>query len=161
MESLFNEGQQLQPWWRGRSWRFWLTVLSPLLLMGGCGLFWAKAKEAAKRAEREAAVFHQRLEAGQSDTIYDAAAPEFRDTISQADFARFLGAVHGKMGACKTPAAAAGFLTNATTSGTTVRLRYRLECASGTLDETLVFVSTGNGPQLLGYNANSPVLIIK
>jgi hypothetical protein len=161
MDSLFNDGQQLQPWWRGRSWRFWLTVLSPLLLMGGCGLFWVKAKETASRAEREAAVFHQRLEAGQYSAIYDAAAPGFRDTISRADLAKFLGAVHNKMGACRTPVAALSFLTNASTSGTRVRLRYRLECASGPLEEGLVFLSTGDGPRLFHYSANSPVLVIK
>jgi hypothetical protein len=161
MDSLFSDGQQLQPWWRGRSWRFWLTVLSPLLLMGGCGLFWAKAKETASRAEREAAVFHQRLAAAQYAAIYDAAAPEFRDAISRADFAKLLSAVHDKMGACKTPAAALSFLTNASTSGTRVRLRYRLQCASGPLEEGLVFLSTGDAPQLLHYSASSPVLVIK
>jgi hypothetical protein len=52
--------------------------------MGGCGLFWAKAREAAARSEREAAVFHQRLETGQYAAIYEAAAPEFRDTVCAA-----------------------------------------------------------------------------
>jgi hypothetical protein len=161
MESLFSDEQQLQPWWRGRSWRFWLVVLSPLLMMGGCGLFWLKAKEIASRAEREAAVFHQRLAAAQYAAIYDAAAPAFRTQVSQTDSAKYFGAVHDKMGACKIPAAAQSFLTNATTSGTTARLRYRLECASGSLEETLVYAVDGDRPLLLGYNANSPVLVMK
>jgi hypothetical protein len=161
MDSLFNDGRQLQPWWCGRSWRFWLTVLSPLLVMGGCGLFWLKAKETALLAEREAAVFHQRLEAGQYAAIYDAAAPAFRARVSRADSAKYFGAVHDKMGACKTPAGALSFFTNANTSGTTVRLRYRLECARGSLKETLVFAVAGDGSQLPGYNANSPVLVMK
>jgi hypothetical protein len=161
MNSLFNDGRQLQSWWRGRSWRFWLTVLSPLLVMGGCGLFWVKAKGIASRAEREAAVFHQRLAAGQYAAIYDAAAPAFRARVSRTDSAKYFGAVHDKMGTCKTPVAALGFFTNANTSGTTARIRYRLECASGSLEETLVFAVDGDGPRLLGYNANSPVLVMK
>jgi hypothetical protein len=129
--------------------------------MGGCGLFWAKAKEAALSAEREATVFHQRLEAGQYAAIYDAAAPAFRARLSRTDSVKYFGAVHDKIGACKTPAAALSVFTNANTSGTTVRLRYGLECASGSLEETLVFAIARDGPQLLGYNANSPVFVLK
>lgn len=161
MESLFSDGRQLQSWWRGRSWHFWVTVSSPLLLMGGCGLFWVKAKETALRAEREAAVFHQRFEAGQYAAIYEAAAPAFRARLSQPDSDKFFGAVHDKIGACETPAAALTAFTNANTSGTTVRLRYGLECAGGYLEETLVFVEARDGPQLLGYNASSPAFVLK
>ena len=161
MNSLFDDGRQLQPWWRRRSWHFWLLVLSPLLAMGGCGLFWVKAKGIASRAEREAAVFHQRLAAGQYDAIYDAAAPGFRDRVSRTDAAKFLGGVHEKMGACKTPGAALSFLTNANASGTRVRLRYRLECANGSLEETFVSAVAGDSPRLLGYDANSPVFVMK
>jgi hypothetical protein len=161
MESLFNDGRQLQPWWRGRTWSFWLTVLSPLLLMGGCGLFWMKAKADALRAGREAVVIHQRLAAGQYAAIYDAAAPAFRARVSRTDSARYFGALHDKMGECKTPAAEPNFFVNANPSGTTVRLRYRLQCASGSLEETLIFAVSGDGTQLLGYNASSPVLVMK
>ncbi|HUE01535.1 MAG TPA: hypothetical protein VMR62_18325 [Bryobacteraceae bacterium] len=135
--------------------------MSPLLVMGGCGLFWVKGKEIASRAESEAAVFHRRLAAGQYAAIYDAAAPAFRDQVRRTDSAKYFGAVRDKMGPCKTPAAALSFFTNVNTSGTTTQLRYRLDCSSGSLEETLVFAVVGGGPRLLGYNANSPVLVMK
>lgn len=128
--------------------------------MGGCGLFWMRAKEMATRAEREAATFHQRLETGQYGVIYDAADPVFRSRVSRSDSAKYFGAVHDKMGACKTPSAALSFFTNASTSGTTTRLRYRLQCASGSLEETLVFVA-GDTPRLVGYHANSEAFLTK
>jgi hypothetical protein len=129
--------------------------------MGGCGLFWVKAKAIASRAEREASLFHQRLAAAEYAAIYDTAAPAFRTRVSRTDSATYFGGVRDKMGACKTPETALNFLTKATTSGTTVRLRYRLECANGSLEETLVFAMAGDSPRLLGYSANSPVFVMK
>lgn len=161
MESLFNDGRRLQPWWHGRSWLFWLNVLLPFLVMGGCGVFWMKAKEAASIAGREAAVIHQRLEAGEYDVIHDAAAPAFKTRINRTDSAKYFGGVHDKIGACKTPAGALSSSANANISGTTVRLRYKLECASGSMEETLVFVIVRDGPQLLGHNASSAVFVLK
>jgi hypothetical protein len=37
MESVFSDGKQLQPWWQGRSWLFWLTVFSPLVVQADRG----------------------------------------------------------------------------------------------------------------------------
>jgi hypothetical protein len=159
MESLFTDGKELQPWWQGRSWRFWLTVLSPLLLMGACGLFWVKAKHVAAAAEREAAVFHQLLAAGQYDAIYDNAAPAFRSSLNRYDSAKLLATVHIKMGECKTPSRALTFFTNASTSGTSVQLRYHLACANGALDEALVYVDTDFGPRLVRFDFRSPALL--
>jgi hypothetical protein len=117
----------------------------------------------ADRADRRArgGGFHQRLAAGQYDAIYDNAAPAFRTSLNRSDSAKFFTAIRKKMGDCKTPVGAISFFTNANTSGTSVQLRYRLECASGALDETLVYVVTGDGPRLVGYNANSPALVLR
>ncbi|MGD0361846.1 MAG: hypothetical protein ABSC93_13320 [Bryobacteraceae bacterium] len=161
MEALFSDGKELQPWWRGRSWRFWLTVLSPLLVMGACGLFSLHARRVAAEAEREAAVFHQRLAGGQFDIIYQTAAPAFRASLNQADADKFFSAIRDKMGVCKMPAEALTYFTNASTSGTRVQLRYRLQCANGALDETMLYAFDGGAPQLAGYNATSPALPIR
>jgi hypothetical protein len=67
--------------------------------------------------------------------------------------------IRDKMGPCKTPAGALTYLTNASISGASVRLQYRLECASGAMEETLVYVVTGDGPRLVRYDANSPALV--
>jgi hypothetical protein len=161
MESLLGGGERLQPWWRGRSWRFWLTVSSPLLVMGACGLFSIKARKIASAAEREAAVFHQRVAGEQYDAIYDTASPVFRAAVSRADSARYFAAIHVKMGACKIPSGSPTYFTNTSTSGTRVQLRYRLQCANGALQETLLYAFTGDGPRLAGYDANSPTLILR
>jgi len=152
---------ELEPWWRGRSWRFWLTVSSPLLLMGACGLFAVHSRKIASDAERAAAVFHQLLARGQYDAIYDTAAPAFQHSLSRTDSAKFFAVIHTKMGDCKTPGGAMSYFTNTSTSGTRVQLRYRLECANGILQETMAYQFTDDRPRLTGYDARSPTLVIK
>ena len=71
---------------------------------------------------------------------------------NRTDSAKFLAAVHDKMGACKMPSGALTYFTNATTSGTSVRLAYRMACANGTVGKTMVYLVTNDGPRLLGYN---------
>ena len=65
------------------------------------------------------------------------------------------------MGACKTPAGALTYLTQTSTSGTRVQLRYHLQCANGALEEAMLYVVAGDGPRLAGYDADSPALVIK
>jgi len=120
-----------------------------------------RARKIASAAEQEAAVFHQRLADGQYDAIYETAAPAFRAGVSRTGSARYFTTIRDKMGVCKTPAGALTYFTNTNTSGTSVQLRYRLECASGALQETMLYVSTGDGPRLAGYNATSPARVLK
>jgi hypothetical protein len=151
----------MEAWWRGRSWRFWLTVLSPLLVMGACGLFFARSRQMGAEAERAAALFHKQLAAGQYDAIYDAAGVDFRTAVNRWDAGRLLATVHIKMGECQTPAGSLGYFTNMNTSGTRVQLRYRLACANGALDETLAYAPDAGGLRLVGYDFRSPTLILK
>lgn len=150
MDSLFHDGRQLQPWWCGRPWRFWLMVLSPLLVMGGCGLFWLKAKETALLAEREAAVFHQRLEAGQYAAIYDAAAPAFRARVS-GRFCQILRRSARQDGSMQDASQSAELLyqcqhlRHGRAASVSVGMRERI------LERNLVFAVAGDGSQLLGY----------
>ena len=66
--------------------------------MGACGLFFVESRQIAPAAEREAAVFHQRLAAGQYDAIYDNAAPAFRTSLNRSDSAKFFTAIRKKNG---------------------------------------------------------------
>lgn len=139
MESLFSESEQLQPWWRGRSWRFWLTVLSPLLMMGG-GLSPALRFRTILRRRRCG-----------------------RPSIScHSQSGRAGEILHGRTrqnGGCQMPAGALTVFPNASTSGTSVQLGYRLRCAQGALEETMVYVDAGDGLRLAGYVAASPALV--
>lgn len=161
METPPRNGVQLQAWWRGRSRRFWLLVFSPFVVMAACGLFSLYSRKTAADAERQAAVFHQRMAGGEYDAIYQTTAPDFRLSLNKADSAKYFSAIHDKMGACQAPARAATYLTKTTTSGTYVQLRYRLQCANGALQETMLYVLAADGPRLAGYDATSPALILK
>ncbi len=81
--------------------------------------------------------------------------------MDRSDSAKFFTAIHAKMGDCEMPAGSRGFFTNVNTNGTSVRLQYRLQCANGSLDETLVYLSSDTGTRLAGYTANSPTLVMK
>jgi len=129
--------------------------------MGACGLFFVKSRQMAAEADRAAVVFHQRLEAGQYDAIFDAAGVDFRTSVKRWEATGLLAAVHIKMGDCKPPAGSLGYFTNTNTSGTRVQLRYRLACANGALDETLVYAPDAGGLRLVGYDFRSPTLILK
>lgn len=156
METLF--GTEPDGLKRGKSWRFWLFVLSPFLILGMCGVFFVNAKEAGLQAEREVALFHERLESAQYDAIWDAAAPAFQASIQPSPFNRYLRGIHDKMGSCKAPAKPITYSSNANTSGTRVRLQYRVECSNGSLDEIFTFAKNGTVMALLGYRASSPFL---
>jgi hypothetical protein len=65
------------------------------------------------------------------------------------------------MGNCQAPPAALSYFTNSNTSGTRVQLRYRLACATGALNETLVYAPDAGGPRLIGFDFRSPTLILK
>jgi hypothetical protein len=129
--------------------------------MGACGLFFVESRQIAPTAEREAAVFTSASPRGNT-TPSMTMQPQPSEPPSIGLIRRNSSPPYAKkMGDCKTPVGAISFFTNANTSGTSVQLRYRLECASGALDETLVYVVTGDGPRLVGYNANSPALVLR
>lgn len=123
-----------------------------------CGVFFVKAKEAGLQAEREVALFHERLESAQYDTIWAAAAPALRASAPQSVLSQYLGGIHDKMGSCSAPLKPTTYFANANTSGTTVRLQYRVECSNGALDEVFTFAKNGTIMALLGYQASSPFL---
>jgi|HubBroStandDraft_1064217.scaffolds.fasta_scaffold35737_3 hypothetical protein len=112
-------------------------------------------------AEREAAVFHQRVAARQYDTIYDTAAPAFQSSLNRLASAKYFAAIRDKIAACKPPDEAPAYVTNTTAAGTRVQLRYRLACANGVLEETMLYVISGDRPRLAGYIATSPALAMK
>jgi len=123
-----------------------------------CSVSFIKAKEATLQAEHEAAVFHERLESAQYDAIWDTATPAFQASIQPSPFSRYLGGIHDKMGPCGAPSKPITYSSNANTSGTTVRLQYRIECSNGPLDEVFTFAKNGTVMALLGYRASSPFL---
>jgi len=68
-----------------------------------CGVLFVKAKDAGLQAEREVALFHERLESAQYDAIWDSAAPALHARTSQLVFSQYLVGIHDKMGSCSAP----------------------------------------------------------
>lgn len=126
-----------------------------LCLLAGCG-----AKQEIADAERAVVQFHQRLDGGEFNTIYNEADPRFQTASPQTEFLPFITAVHTKLGNVVT-ASRQGFFLNATTSGLQVRLNYSTKFAGGDAQEQFVWSQNGEKLQLLGYHVNSMALIIK
>jgi hypothetical protein len=154
METLFgNESTTRQ-----RSWRFWLFVLSPILLLATCSVLVVKGVVEIKPAQEQAAILHEHLEAGEYAAIYMAASTEFQRQQHFEATEQFLRAIHDKVGSCLPPAKATRSFASSTPSGTTVLLQYRLKCSNGLLDEMMTFSVKGGTPKLLHYEASSPFL---
>jgi hypothetical protein len=123
-----------------------------------CGLFFVKAMEAGLQAEHEVALFHERLGSEQYDAIWTAAAPALRARTSQLAFSQYLVEVHDKMGSCTAPLKPTTYFANASTSGSTVHLQYRIKCSKGTLDEAFIFEQNGTTMALQSYRASNPFM---
>jgi len=104
--------------------------------------------------------FHQQLDAGKFDEIYNEAAPEFRSATTHEDFLAFAGAVHRKLGAVR-DATQTNFSVNWTTSGTRVVVDYTTKFDQGDAVEHFTWKIDGDKAVLVGYNINSKALIIK
>jgi hypothetical protein len=149
METLFGTPPRAQ-----RSWRFWLLVLSPFLVIGTCSVLARRNVGLLRLAEEQGTVFHSHLYKGEYDAIYDAASYAFRGTRDETR--RYLAAIHEKTGSCSLPKSADSSLAKFNTSGTTVRLKYSLTCEKGQLDEEMTFLVEDGVPKLTGYRASSP-----
>ncbi len=133
--------------------RKFLIVGAATGLLAGCS---AGKDEAA--AEQAVTHFHQLLDAGQYESIYDASTPEMKASAPKPSFVRFLDAVHRKLGAVK-QAKQVGWGVNYNTGGGTVTLNYETQFANGSGTEQFVY-RTGSAPALLGYHINSTDLVV-
>jgi hypothetical protein len=104
-------------------------------------------------------MFHERLEAGQYDAIFAAAAPAFQKSVQHEAFTQYLATIHDKMGSCSPPSKADNYFANSNQSGTTVQMRYHVECSKGRLDEGMTFLMKNGAAKLLQYDASSPFLM--
>ena len=137
--------------------RLLLPVVAVLLMVGGltgCGDF-IHGKEVASDAMDE---FHDRFNAGDFDKIYDTADPDFQKAMARADFLKFIGAVHRKLGNYKT-CDSQGWKSNTFNGDTSVDLRYKTTFEKGAGEEDFLFRVSGTRATLRGYHINSTQLI--
>ena len=153
METLFADRPAKPP----KTWRFWLFVLSPVLILGMCSVFVMKAKRALSKIQPAIEAFHERIESEQYAAIY-AAAPALQRATPLSTLENYLGGIRKKTGACQPPPKYGSYLANANSNaeGTTIQVQMRVVCSNGPLDENIVFVLDQDVPKLLSYDASSP-----
>ena len=110
-----------------------------------------------KPAESAVAQFHHRLDAAQFETIYDDAAPAFRNGVRKDTFLALLASVHGALGAVKT-AKEKRWSTKLGDSSALLTLDYTTTFAGGSADERFVWHLEGDNVQLASYQVTSKAL---
>lgn len=112
-------------------------------------------------AEDGVTQFHQRLDTGAYDEIYEAVDEQFRATTTRADFTRILRAVHDKLGKVVSTKQTNFFAQDRAGigSGSYVSLTYETQFANGRGTESFNWRVDGGKARLVGYNINSVDLI--
>ena len=124
------------------------------LTLQGCS-----ASQDMDKAEAAVEHFHQQLDAGQAEAIYQATAQEFKQTGSEASLVAFFQGVHDKLGNYKS-GRKVNWKVNYGTSGEMLVLDYQSEFENGVAGENFVFRIDGDTPVLLGYHVNSNVFVV-
>lgn len=133
--------------------RIGLVVVFSIFL-AACG-----TQESVEDAAIEIDRFHERLDEGQINAIWESAGEQLRDATPKAEFAQLMNAVRGKLGDTET-SEQTGWRVNATTGGTFVIVGRETEFERGTGSETFTFVRDGEQLLLVGYNINSKEMMI-
>ena len=136
------------------------SVMKPLLILPCLALclLGCSASEDMSKAEAAVVHFHQQLDAGQYQAIYQSAAEEFKDSGDQARLVGFLEGVHGKLGRYKS-GRRVNWRINYGTAGEMVTLDYHTEFENGQADEDFVFRIDGDTPLLVGYHVASNAFV--
>jgi hypothetical protein len=132
-----------------------MLFLAGIILLASCSMS-AQSQAAATAVSG----FHEKLDAGQFDSIYDASSDEMKKTTTRQDFDSLLAAVHRKLGTTKS-ANQLGWNVNYNTSGVFVRLTYGTKYAEGDAQEMFVYRMQGDKVSLAAYNISSNTLITK
>lgn len=111
-------------------------------------------------AEQAVPKFHEQLDAGSFDAIYEASAADLKQITTRQDFVAFLEAVHRKLGQTK-GSDRTGWNVNYHTSGSFVTLTYKTIFDGGPAEEQFVFRLQDKAALLVGYHISSTALILK
>ena len=140
------------------SWKWTLVIVAVglMVLMWQCG--WAMMT-GKKLSDAAVAHFHQQLDAGQFEAIYDEASEAFKTGGDRDQLLKFLEAVHRKLGhPGKTSFANMNVNTN--TNGTFTAVSYTTDFEHGSATETFTWIKSGGNLKLYRYHIESSALII-
>ena len=125
------------------------------LVTSSCGF--AEGKDTAEKAMDQ---FHQQFNSEQYGEIYAAADAQFKRSTTEAALTQLLGAVRRKIGTFK-QARQTNFNIVSGTNGTSVSMVYASEFTQGNATEQFQDAIVGSKGVLVGYNINSPDLILR
>ena len=131
-------------------------MLKRVMVTAALGLSACSGGEHLASADRAVERFHNELNAGQFDVIYNQSAAAMKSTTSKNEMVKLLSAVRTKLGAYKS-GTRNSWRVNYGTNANTVIL-FDSNFTNGKAQETFTFGNEENSP-LIGYNINSPTLI--
>lgn len=118
------------------------------------------AQKDLRLADTAVARFHQQLNAGSFEQIYDDSDTEFKGVTTQEKFVNILSAIHRKLGPVQSTEREA-FVLNYGTAGERIRLTYSTQFEGDKAQEQFVFQVVGDDLRLVGYDIRSDALITK
>jgi hypothetical protein len=124
------------------------------MALAGCAI----GKDVPK-AESAIAAFHQAVDAGRFDGIYDASAQEIKGTTSRTGFTALLAAIHSKLGAFKS-GRTNSWNDNYGSGGHVITIIYAAVYERGAAREEFVYKIDGGRAVLAGYHVNSNALLL-
>jgi len=127
-----------------------LWLIASALLVAACG--------GTDEAKHGVAEFRSRAAQKSYGEIYRTAGAELRQTATEEQFERFMTTLDRRLGTWQSAAEPAWNVTRGT-GGHLVRLTYQSQFAKGAASEQFVWRMQTDGPALLGYHVNSPLLI--
>jgi hypothetical protein len=134
------------------------AIRSFLAVMFICAVAGCDVAKSMSSAGKSVDAFHKKFNDQKFAEIYSGATPAFKGATKEAEFLKFMQAVHRKLGPFKS-GTQSGWRGNTTMSGTTVILTYNSQFEKNSAVETFTFSVSGETATLQGYNINSNALI--
>jgi hypothetical protein len=138
--------------------RFVAGTAALSMLLSACSF-----QEDAALADRCVARFHEQLDAEQYHEIYTQSDRALQGAASEADLARLLGSVHGKLGTVKASANQSWNVQHPFTGPVRARVeaRYATTFSKANAVESFLVVIEGEQCRLAGYNVNSNAFVVE
>jgi hypothetical protein len=136
-------------------WTLIATALFVAYLLWQCG---SGLYQGGRLANGSVHHFHQELNSGQYDQIWQEGDSGFREGGKHEEFVRVLQATHAKLGNATTENLT-NLHVNATTGGTLIITSYNTTFSGGMAEETFTWVKEGSGLKLRRYVITSPAFL--
>ena len=121
-----------------------ILAAAVLLTIGGC-------KMPGSDARAKADVFHQRLDAGQFDTIWNESGPDIKTTTSKDEFVKLLATIHQRLGKVR-ETSQTGFNVHSDLKGSVAQITLQTTFERGKAEETFSYKGSGADQKLAGYH---------